>query len=56
MIEKKRARSIGLRALISCILICPHCGDTMIEIGTEVASKLRIISTEVIVDQYAHFR
>ena len=31
-------------------LVCPQCGETMTEIGTEVVNKLKIVPAQVIVE------
>ena len=36
-------------------LVCPQCGDTMTEIGTEVVNKLKIIPAQVIVEQHVYY-
>ena len=36
-------------------LVCPACGDTMTEIGTEVVNKLRIIPAQTIVEQHVYY-
>ena len=36
-------------------LVCPQCGDTMTEIGTEVVNKLKIIPAQVIVEQHIYY-
>ena len=36
-------------------LVCPQCGETMTEIGTEVVNKLRIIPAQVIVEQHVYY-
>ena len=36
-------------------LVCPQCGDTMTEIGTEVVNKLRIVPAQVIVEQHVYY-
>jgi len=36
-------------------LVCPQCGDTMTEIGTEVVNKLRIIPAQIIVEQHVYY-
>ena len=36
-------------------LVCPQCGDTMTEIGTEVVNKLKIIPAQTIVEQNIYY-
>ena len=36
-------------------LVCPACGDTMIEIGTEVVNKLKIIPAQAVVEQHVYY-
>ena len=36
-------------------LVCPQCGDTMTEIGTEVVNKLKIIPAQAIVEQHVYY-
>ena len=36
-------------------LVCPQCGDTMIEIGTEVVNKLKIIPAQAVVEQHVYY-
>ena len=36
-------------------LVCPQCGDTMTEIGTEVVNKLKIIPAQTIVEQHVYY-
>ena len=36
-------------------LVCPACGDTMTEIGTEVVNKLKIIPAQAIVEQHVYY-
>ena len=36
-------------------LVCPACGDTMTEIGTEVVNKLKIIPAQTIVEQHVYY-
>ena len=36
-------------------LVCPRCGDTMIEIGTEVVNKLKIIPAQAVVEQHVYY-
>ena len=36
-------------------LVCPQCGDTMSEIGTEVVNRLKIIPAQVIVEQHIYY-
>ena len=36
-------------------LVCPQCGETMTEIGTEVVNKLRIIPAQTIVEQHVYY-
>ena len=36
-------------------LICPQCGDTMTEIGTEVVNKLKIIPAQTVVEQHVYY-
>ena len=36
-------------------LVCPQCGDTMTEIGTEVVNKLKIIPAQTIVEQHIYY-
>ena len=36
-------------------LVCPQCGDTMTEIGTEVVNKLKIIPAQVVVEQHIYY-
>ena len=35
-------------------LICPQCGDTMTDIGTEVVKKLKIKSVELVVEEHRY--
>ena len=35
-------------------LICPQCGDTMTDIGTEVVKKLKIKSIELVVEEHRY--
>ena len=36
-------------------LVCPQCGETMTEIGTEVVNKLKIIPAQTIVEQHVYY-
>ena len=36
-------------------LVCPQCGETMNEIGTEVVNKLKIIPAQTIVEQHVYY-
>ena len=36
-------------------LVCPACGDTMTEIGTEVVNKLKIIPAQAVVEQHVYY-
>ena len=36
-------------------LVCPQCGETMTEIGTEVINKLKIIPAQTIVEQHVYY-
>ena len=36
-------------------LVCPQCGETMTEIGTEVVNKLKIIPAQPIVEQHIYY-
>ena len=36
-------------------LVCPQCGDTMTEIGTEVVNKLRIVPARIILEQHVYY-
>ena len=36
-------------------LVCPQCGVTMTEIGTEVVNKLKIIPAQTIVEQHVYY-
>ena len=36
-------------------LVCPQCGETMTEIGTEVVNKLKIIPAQVVVEQHVYY-
>ena len=36
-------------------LVCPQCGKTMTEIGTEVINKLKIIPAQTIVEQHVYY-
>lgn len=36
-------------------LVCPACGDTMTEIGTEVINKLKIIPAQVVIEQHVYY-
>ena len=36
-------------------LVCPQCGDTMTEIGTEVVNKLKIIPAQMVVEQHVYY-
>ena len=36
-------------------LVCPQCGDTMTEIGTEVVNKLKIVPAQIIVEQHVYY-
>ena len=36
-------------------LVCPQCGETMTEIGTEVINKLKIIPAQTIVEQNVYY-
>ena len=36
-------------------LVCPQCGETMTEIGTEVVNKLKIIPAQAIVEQHVYY-
>ncbi len=36
-------------------LVCPQCGDTMTEIGTEVVNKLKIIPAQTIVEEHVYY-
>ena len=36
-------------------LVCPQCGETMTEIGTEVVNKLKIVPAQVVVEQHVYY-
>lgn len=36
-------------------LVCPQCGETMTEIGTEVVNKLKIIPAQMVVEQHVYY-
>ena len=36
-------------------LVCPQCGETMTEIGTEVVNKLKIIPAQAVVEQHIYY-
>jgi len=36
-------------------LVCPQCGETMTEIGSEVVNKLRIIPAQIVVEQHIYY-
>ena len=36
-------------------LVCPACGDTMTEVGSEVFSKLKIIPAQIVVEQHVYY-
>ena len=36
-------------------LVCPQCGETMTEIGTEVVNKLKIIPAQLVVEQHVYY-
>ena len=36
-------------------LVCPQCGETMTEIGTEVVNKLKIIPAQIVVEQHVYY-
>ena len=36
-------------------LVCPQCGDTMTEIGTEVVNKLKIIPAQTVVEEHVYY-
>lgn len=36
-------------------LVCPQCGETMTEIGTEVVNKLKIIPAQAVVEQHVYY-
>ena len=36
-------------------LVCPQCGETMTDIGTEVVNKLKIIPAQTIVEQHIYY-
>ena len=36
-------------------LVCPACGNTMTEIGTEVVNKLKIIPAQMVIEQHVYY-
>ena len=41
--------------LVGKDLVCPQCGNTMTEIGTEVVNKLKIIPAQTIVEEHIYY-